>query len=106
MAEVFKGAGTEIAEIVGRHAVMDQAAEKIRAKATANASQHRNTGAFSNNFKVEKVPAKKGGVQDRMVVNDHRAALDVELGHFAYRADGAPGEWVAGQFNLIRAVRG
>ncbi len=106
MAKVFKGAGTKIARVVGKHAVMDAAAEKIRARASENAAVHRNTGAYSGNFKVKRVKSKAGGVTDRMVYNDHPASVSVELGHYARTRSGELGEFVNGQFNLTRAVKG
>lgn len=106
MATVYKGTGTKIARMAGRDAVMDEAAEKIRARAAANAAAHRDTGAYSGNFKVKRVKSKAGGVTDRMVYNDHSAALAIEYGHFAKTRSGEIGEFVPGQFNLTRAVYG
>lgn len=107
MAQVYKGTGTRIAKMVGNSAVMDTAAESIRAKATALAGQHRDTGAYSGNFKVARHRSPAGrGVVDRVVYNDHPAACAIEFGHFAVGADGTPGKWVPGQFNLTRAVMG
>lgn len=106
MATVYKGTGTKIARMAGRDAVMDVAAEKVRARAAANAAAHRDTGEYSGNFKVKSVRAKAGGVKDRMVYNDHRAALAIEYGHFAVNGSGELGRFVPGQFNLTRAVNG
>lgn len=105
MAEVYKGAGTKVAKIVGESSVMDQAAEKVRAKATALASVHRNTGAYSNNFKTRRIKGKKG-VTDREVYNDHPAAGPIEFGHFQEKPDGTLGKYIPGQFNLVRARKG
>lgn len=106
MATVYRGVGTRMARMVGQHSVMDEAAEKIRARAAANAASHRDTGAYSSNFTVERVTAKVGGVKDRMVVNDHPAALAIEFGHFTRARDGGVGSFVPGQLNLVRAVMG
>lgn len=105
MATVYKGTGTKIARMAGRDAVMDVAAEKVRARAAANAAAHRDTGEYSGNFKVKSVRAKAGGVTDRMVYNDHSAALAIEYGHAA-RTTRGPARFVPGQFNLTRAVNG
>lgn len=105
MATVYKGTGTRIARMAGRDAVMDVAAEKVRARAAANAAVHRETGEYSGNFKVKSVRAKAGGVKDRMVYNDHPAAFAIEFGHVA-RTTRGPARFVPGQFNLTRAVKG
>ena len=102
MAKVYKGAGTTVAKLVGRHPVMDEAAKKIQAKALALASADRKTGEYSGNFKVAKVPSRAGkGVVDRVVYNDHPKALAIELGHFTPK-----GKLVPGKFYLHRASRG
>ena len=102
MAEVYKGAGTEVAKLVSRHPVMDDAAKKIQAKALALAAADRKTGEYSSNFKVAKVPSRAGkGVVDRVVYNDHPKALAIELGHFTPK-----GKLVPGKFYLHRASRG
>lgn len=106
MAEVFDGIGTEIARMAGNHVVMDEAAEKIRARAAANAAAHRDTGEYSGNFKTKRVKARSGSVTDRMVYNDHPAAYAIEKGHWAKNAAGELGEFVPGQFNLTKAVDG
>ena len=104
VAKVFKGTGTKIAIMAGNSSVMDKFAEEIRARAHAFASERYDTGEYSHNFTVHEVPAKSDPrVKDRMVVNDHPAALAIEYGHFA-GAELNP-VWVAGQFNLTRAVR-
>lgn len=105
MAKVYKGVGRRMAKLAGNHTVMDGAAEKIRARATANASVHHKTGEYSANFKVKRARSKVGGVMDRMVYNDHPAALAIEYGHFVYTTRG-PARFVPGQFNLTRAVMG
>lgn len=106
MAKVYKGTGTKIARMAGNHVVMDEAAEKIRARAAANAAAHRDTGAYSGNFKTKRVKARSGSVTDRMVYNDHPAAYAIEKGHWAKNAAGELGEFVPGQFNLTKAVDG
>lgn len=106
MAKVYKGTGTKIARMAGNHVVMDEAAEKIRARAAANAAAHRDTGAYSGNFKTKRVKAKSGSVTDRMVYNDHPANYAIEFGHYAKNAAGELGEFVPGQFNLTKAVDG
>lgn len=106
MAKVYKGTGTKIARMAGNHVVMDEAAEKIRARAAENAAAHRDTGEYSGNFKTKRVKSKAGGVNDRMVYNDHPAAVAIEYGHFAKNAAGELGEFVPGQFNLTKAVGG
>lgn len=105
MAKVYDGAGKKMAKLAGNHTVMDAAAEKIRARAAANAAAHFETGEYSANFKTKRVKAKEGGVMDRMVYNDHPAALAIEVGHRA-RTTRGPARWVPGQFNLTRAVKG
>lgn len=106
MAKVYKGTGTKIARMAGNHVVMDEAAEKIRARAAENAAAHRDTGEYSGNFKTKRVKARSGSVTDRMVYNDHPAAYAIEKGHFAKNAAGELGKFVTGQFNLTKAVNG
>lgn len=101
MAKVYKGTGTKVAKLVGKTAPMDAAAEKVQAKAEANAATRRDTGAYSGSFKTTSVPGKKG-VTDRMVYNSHPAAVAIEFGHFTGEEGGS---WVPGQFNLIRAAK-
>lgn len=91
-----------IARMAGDHPVMDQAAEKVRAKASALAATDRKTGEYSGNFKTKKVPSRVMGiVQDRLVYNDHPDAVAIELGHFTPN-----GKYVPGKFYLHRATRG
>ncbi|MDK8450990.1 DUF5403 family protein [Corynebacterium mastitidis] len=109
MAEVYKGTGTRIARMAGKHAVMDEAAERVRAAATRRASQDRRTGAYSSNFKTARDKSPKGkGVVDRVVYNDHPAALAIELGHFAMTTDEEgrqkEGKFVPGKFNLLGGI--
>lgn len=104
MAQVYKGAGTKVAKMCGESSVMDQAAEKIRAKAVSLAAKHKKTGDYSQNFSTKNVAGKKG-VRDRIVQGDHPASAIIEYGHFAEKKDGSLGQFVPGQFNLTRAIR-
>lgn len=104
MAWVDPEAGAMLARMPGVQPLLDAGAEKIRAKAEANAKQHFRTGRYSGAFEVRKVPGKKG-VQDRVVENTHHAANSIEFGHFADGKDGRPGKFVPGQFNLTRAAQ-
>ncbi|MBC3186368.1 DUF5403 family protein [Corynebacterium sp. zg-331] len=107
MAEVYKGAGTQMARMAGNHAIMDEAAEKLCVAASARAARHRDTGEYSGNFKTARSKSPKGrGVTDRVVYNDHAAALPIEYGHFTEKRDGSTGVWVPGQFNLLGALYG
>ena len=95
-----------IGRIAGEHAVMDEAAEKVRAKATALAAADRRTGEYSNNFKVAKVPSRiRGVVQDRVVYNDHPHAIAIEIGHEAPTTRGYA-RFVPGKYYLLKATRG
>lgn len=105
MAKVYKGVGTKLARLVGESSAMDIAAEKVKARAVANAATHHKTGAYSDNFHTGRVRGKRG-VTDREVYNDHPAAAAIEFGHFAENRDGTLGRYVPGQFNLIRASKG
>lgn len=97
-------AGAILARMPGVQPLLDKGAEKIRAKAEANAKKHFRTGRYSGAFAVRAVPGEKG-VTDRVVENTFPQANAIEFGHFADGKDGAPGKFVPGQFNLTRAVR-
>ena len=98
MAKVYKNVERIIAGLPGVQEEVQGAAEKIKARAEANAAVRRRTGKYSGAFEVRK------GKVDRFVVNDHPAADFIEVGHFAEKADGTLGEFVPGQFNLARAI--
>lgn len=103
---IDRDAGVRIARMAGDSSVMDTAAAKVLAKARANAARHHRTGEYSDSFKVRRDSRPEGkGVVDRVVYNDHPAARIIEFGHFAECSDGRLGQWVPGQFNLVRAIR-
>ncbi len=103
MATVYSGVGTKMAKLPGVQPLLEEGAQKIKAKAEANAAAHRKTGRYSGAFRVRAVPGKKG-VVDRIVENTHPAANAIEFGHRAVGRDGEPGRFVPGQFNLTRAL--
>lgn len=105
MATVYSGTNRQIAIMAGKSSVMDEAAKKVLAKAKANAAQHHRTGQYSDNFDVAAVKARKTSVRDRVVYNNHNAALIIEFGHFVEKEDGSLGDYIPGQFNLVRAVK-
>lgn len=91
-----------IGRIAGEQEVMDEAAEKIRKKASELAAVDKKTGKYSGNFKTAKAPSRiRGVVQDRVVYNDHPQAIAIELGHFTPK-----GTLVPGKYYLLRATRG
>lgn len=104
MARVHKSASVKVAKLAGVQAQLDVHAQKIRARAAANAATAAETGEYSSKFEVEVVQGKKG-VMDRLVTNTHPASSAVELGHFAEKADGSTGQFVPGRFDLIRAIK-
>lgn len=103
MAKIYMATGTRIARMASQSTVLDKAAESVRKKAEAIAKRSVRTGKYSGNFTTNIAPAP-GGVIDRYVYNDHPAALFVEFGHFARKADGSEGQWVPGKFPLLRAI--
>lgn len=105
MAYVDPEAGAILARMPGVQPLLDEGAEKIRAKAEANAKKHFRTGRYSGAFHVRPDPGKKG-VTDRVVENMHPHANAIEFGHFTASKGGKPATFVPGQFNLTRAVRG
>lgn len=107
MANVnIKKANTVAASLCSKSGVLMPHAEAIAARATANAAAHRETGEYSNNFKVKMEPWKPGaGVRDAFAYNDHPAALAIEFGHFQTSHGRPTGAFVSGQYNLTRAVQ-
>lgn len=104
MAQVFKGVGTRLAKLSPIQPLLDEAADEIKAKAQANAAVRKESGEYSDAFRVRNVRGEKG-VRDRLVENTHPASAIIEYGHFAEKKDGTLGQWVPGQFNLTRAIK-
>ncbi|WP_159794459.1 DUF5403 family protein [Puerhibacterium puerhi] len=72
MAEVFKRAHIDAAQIAGDSAEMDAVADELAALARARAAGH---GSLAGRIEVER------SRKDRLVVLDHPEAAYVEFGH-------------------------
>lgn len=97
---VYRGSGTKVAKLPGVQAELDKGAQKVLARAKANAAAHFKTGAYAASLGVAVVPGRNG-VKDRMVYSSDPAAVPIEFGHVA-----ANGRVVPGQRILLNALYG
>lgn len=100
MATVRKDCGLIVARMVGNSSAMDRAAEKIRARAVANASSHVDTGHYISSIVIRTPIYTPAGVRDRTIVATDPQSWKIEFGFHHAQAD----RWIPGQFNMTNAV--
>ncbi len=80
MAQVYRAAAIQAAQIAGRSSEMDAAAERVASAAREIAASHRVTGEFVDSIATSETRGKRG-VTDRIASVDHEAAASIEFGH-------------------------
>lgn len=105
MAQVYKIAAIQAAQIAGEDSAMDTAAAKVEATVRALAAAHNVTGSYLSGIGTERTPGKRG-VTDRLIFVDDPAAEHIEFGHLTRRGKDmhGPQQWVAGLHIFGRAA--
>lgn len=93
MAKVNKNAGVLAARVAGEMAEMDAAMRRVRGAVEAEASKHRDTGAFQSSIESGRVRGRSG-VTDRAVWTDAEDAWPIEFGHTTERGTEVPGKFI------------
>ncbi len=106
MAQVYRVAAIQAAQIAGEDPAMDAAAERIAANARGLAASHRVSGDYIGGIGVERIPGKRG-VTDRIAFVDDPAAAHIEFGHMTRLGRGVhgPRRWVDGLHIFRRAMQ-
>lgn len=108
MAYVSESVRVQAAIIAGKSPEMDAAASRVQAIAIGVAARHRLTGAYIQNFSIQKVPGERGTgqlVTDRLVVNDDDGAAAIEWGYIRRFEGSRRVQYVPGQRIMTQAVR-
>ena len=105
MAQVYRVAAIQAAQIAGEDAEMDRVATAGAALARAIAGGHRVTGSYLRGIGTERTPGKRG-VTDRLFYVDDPAAAHIEFGHLTRGGEEliGPRRWVEGLHIFGRAA--
>ncbi len=80
MAQVYRSAAIQAAQIAGRSSEMDAAAERVANAARSIAVGHNVTGEYLSGIGTSEIRGKRG-VTDRIAYVDAEAAASREFGH-------------------------
>lgn len=105
MAQVYKIAAIQAAQVAGESSVMDDVAEQVAGLARSLASAHKVTGKYLSGIGTERTRGKRG-VTDRLAYVDDPAATFIEWGHVTRGGEDmiGPRKWVPGLHIMGRAA--